>query len=201
MRWAGAQQSLSPSESRVEVRELGTGDASEKDEFSLVAECAMWETQETERLEWHRLLWPGQRERKGRGALILALLCLGFSSRCAMCFCRCLEANLSLIWGPPDDNMVPTAKFQIPLPTGTALPHTRGLPGAPATQELALQGFPQARSFPQMSQGAFPRAPRSLGCRLGPWPSQRGWQRAVQTAAHGGRARALVDSGARRVRR
>lgn len=67
MRWAGAQQSLSPSESRVEVRELGAGDASEKDEFSLVAECAMWETQETERLEWHRLLWPGQRERKGRG--------------------------------------------------------------------------------------------------------------------------------------
>nr|BAC38106.1 unnamed protein product [Mus musculus] len=119
----------------------------------------MWETQETERLKWHRLLWPGQRERKVRGALLLALRCLGFSSRCAMCYCCCLEANLSLIWGPPADNMVPKAKFQIPLPTGTALPHTRGLPGAPATQELALHGFPQARSFPQTSQGAFPRAP------------------------------------------
>ncbi|EDL77906.1 rCG62933 [Rattus norvegicus] len=58
--------------------------------------------------------------------------------------------------GAPADNTVPTAKFQIPLPTGTALPHTRGLLGAPATQELALQGFPQVWSFPQTSQRRVP---------------------------------------------
>lgn len=158
----------------------------------------MWETQETEPLERPGLLWPGQ-GKDVRWALVLALWCLGFSSHCAMCHCRCLEAKLSPIWGPQ-----PTTRYLRPSFKYSCLltqPSPNGLPGAPASQELALQGFSQAWSFPQTSQERVPAGPAVARLQAGAqalaawlaegsaggsaWrqsPGARGLRRAARTA-------------------
>ncbi|MEJ1283400.1 hypothetical protein NN561_014371 [Cricetulus griseus] len=63
------------------------------------------------------------------------------------------------------------------------------------------RGSPRPGRSHRRPRSAFPRVQQSLGCRLGPKPSRPSWQREVQVAAHGGRARALVDSGAQCLRR
>lgn len=163
-----------------------------------MAECATWETRETEPLEWLGLLWPG-RGKDVRWALILALRCLSFSSHCAMCHCRCLEAKLSPIWGPQPTTRSLRPSFKYPCLLAQPSPIPAASLEPQPLRNWPCRGSPRPGRSHRRPRGASPRAQRSLGCRLGPRPSPLGWQREVQAAAHGGRARALVDAGARRV--